>query len=194
MASYPTTTKSFTTKTDGPSSTIQAAHVNDLQDEIVAIENGLRAGLAHDVKANAGSYFFANGRSVAEGQWITPAFSAGTFTGAGAMTWTVEAADVQTFAYTLIGKTMIVAFYLGNTSVGGTPSLYLQIAIPGGFVAAKNALTLFLHNEAAVGNTVGYMQVGAGASVITLHKINGAEWLASANITHVFGTISFEVQ
>lgn len=49
-ASYPSAPKSFTTKTDGPSSTVFAAHVNDLQDEVVAIENGLITGLAHDLK------------------------------------------------------------------------------------------------------------------------------------------------
>jgi hypothetical protein len=48
-ASYPSATKSFTTKVDGPGNTIAAAHVNDLQDEVVAIENGLRTGLAHDL-------------------------------------------------------------------------------------------------------------------------------------------------
>jgi hypothetical protein len=48
-ASYPSATKSFTTKTDSPTSTIFAAHVNDLQDEVVAVENGLRTGLAHNI-------------------------------------------------------------------------------------------------------------------------------------------------
>lgn len=47
-ASYPSATKSFSTKTAGQ--TISEAHVNDLQDEVVAIEAGLRDGLAHDVK------------------------------------------------------------------------------------------------------------------------------------------------
>ncbi len=41
MAAYPGTIKSFTTKTDGPSSTIFAAHVNDLQAEVVAVETDL---------------------------------------------------------------------------------------------------------------------------------------------------------
>ena len=44
MASYPTAIKSFTTKATG--GTIQAAHVNDLQDEVTAIETDLIAGLA----------------------------------------------------------------------------------------------------------------------------------------------------
>lgn len=53
-ASYPTSTKSFTTKIDG--NTISAAHVNDAQDEIVAVETGLRDGLAHDLKFTDASY------------------------------------------------------------------------------------------------------------------------------------------
>ena len=43
MASYPTAIKSFTTKATG--NTIQAAHINDLQDEVTAIETDLIAGL-----------------------------------------------------------------------------------------------------------------------------------------------------
>lgn len=53
-ASYPTSTKSFSTKVDG--NTVSAAHVNDLQDEVVAVETGLRDGLAHDLKFTDASY------------------------------------------------------------------------------------------------------------------------------------------
>lgn len=45
-ASYPTSVKSFTTKNDGPGNTIQAAHVNDLQLEVTAVEQDLISGLA----------------------------------------------------------------------------------------------------------------------------------------------------
>jgi hypothetical protein len=44
-ASYPSSAKSFTTKNDGAGNTIQAAHVNDLQDEVMALENDLIAGV-----------------------------------------------------------------------------------------------------------------------------------------------------
>ncbi len=40
-ASYPSAVKSFSTKTDGAGQTIYAAHVNDAQDEIVAVETNL---------------------------------------------------------------------------------------------------------------------------------------------------------
>jgi len=44
-ASYPSSAKVFTTKSDGPGNTIMAAHVNDLQLEVTAIETDLLAGL-----------------------------------------------------------------------------------------------------------------------------------------------------
>lgn len=44
-ASYPTSAKTFTTKSDGAGNTIQAAHINDLQLEVTAIEQDLIAGL-----------------------------------------------------------------------------------------------------------------------------------------------------
>lgn len=43
-ASYPTSAKTFTTKSNGD--TIQPGHVNDLQDEVAAIEAGLLNGTA----------------------------------------------------------------------------------------------------------------------------------------------------
>lgn len=45
MASYPTSAKAFTTKVDGPGNTILAAHINDLQAEVAAVETDLIAGL-----------------------------------------------------------------------------------------------------------------------------------------------------
>lgn len=44
-ASYPASAKTFTTKSDGPGNTILAAHVNDLQLEVTAIETDLITGL-----------------------------------------------------------------------------------------------------------------------------------------------------
>lgn len=48
---YPTTPISFTVKNAGD--TIQPAHVNDLQTEVTAIEQGLLVGIAHNLIPNA---------------------------------------------------------------------------------------------------------------------------------------------
>lgn len=47
-ASYPTSIKSFTTKTNNVDD-VDAAHINDLQDEVVAIETALGAGKASSI-------------------------------------------------------------------------------------------------------------------------------------------------
>lgn len=47
-ASYPASVKSFSTKLAG--ATINAAHINDLQDEVVAIETALLNGFTHALK------------------------------------------------------------------------------------------------------------------------------------------------
>jgi hypothetical protein len=49
-ASYPNSVKVFTTKTTGQ--TILASHINEPQDEITAIEQGLLQGLAHALFPN----------------------------------------------------------------------------------------------------------------------------------------------
>ena len=46
MATYPGAVKTFTSKADGAGNTINASHINDLQDEVNAIEDGLLNGTA----------------------------------------------------------------------------------------------------------------------------------------------------
>lgn len=46
MASYPTSVKTFTSKSDGAGNRIFASHINDIQDEVTAIEDGLLNGTA----------------------------------------------------------------------------------------------------------------------------------------------------
>lgn len=46
-ASYPTSVKTFVSRNAGD--VIQPAHINDLQDEVNAIETGLKSGLAHSL-------------------------------------------------------------------------------------------------------------------------------------------------
>lgn len=53
MASYPGAVKTFTSKSDGAGNRIFAAHINDLQDEVTAIEDGLLNGSAPINGSNA---------------------------------------------------------------------------------------------------------------------------------------------
>lgn len=88
MASFPTGVKSFTTKQDGSGNTINAAHINDLQDEIAAIED---------------AYVNGTGRLNSSNSTLANLNVTGKSTFAGAVTWTGNStfAAIQAQASTL---------------------------------------------------------------------------------------------
>lgn len=136
--------------------------------------------------------------SALTGAWTAVAYDAANFTGRGAMTWTVDADDVQTYAYQVIGKTMIVAFEMSTTTVGGVADTELRIAIPGGKVAAKRVSALArVRDNGAPYYESGYALVVAGGTTINLRRMDGANWALSGgtpNMTSVQGEIVFEIQ
>jgi hypothetical protein len=143
--------------------------------------------------STAGKGYFERARSVAMGDWISPAYNAGDFTAGGTMTWTVQSADVYTYEYTLIGHTMILAFDIIQTSVTAPLAADLRIAIPGGFTAAKYTPQVFVYNDNGGGNTAGFAQIVPGGTYLSLYKMGLGNWSAAVNTTNVFGNISFEV-
>ena len=125
--------------------------------------------------------------------WTTPAFDVGNFTAAESMTWTVDSADVLTYAYSIVGKTMSLNFLLSTTTVGGTLSNYLILKIPGGKTIAKYFSTIIFVTDNGV-NAVGYMLGIAGTTEIRLYKdVSGVNWSASTNNTGVRGSIILEI-
>jgi hypothetical protein len=125
--------------------------------------------------------------------WITPSFDAGNFTASGSMTWTVAEADVTTFAFTVEGKRMIIVFTINTTSVGGTPSSDLRIAVPAGKLAAKEAWGVLTTLEAGT-YAPGHVLISAGGTQLRCSKVNFANWCTSTNTTAVYGSIVFEIQ
>ena len=122
--------------------------------------------------------------------WTTPSFSAGNFT-ATTGTWTVEAADVVTYAYRIIGKTMIVAFFI-QTSTTASGCTNLKIAIPASKVAQKTGLQMVHINENGT-RSVGFVQVNASGTTLDIYR---NDLVAFANVTNALltsGTIVFEI-
>lgn len=155
---------------------------------------------ARTLSLNAGGGVVAHGGALTErlrttpmGEWITVAFVAGSFT-ASAGAWTVIAANQITFAYTLVGKTITVAFRFDSTNVTAAP-LQLLVAIPGGFVAAKAMNTIFQAGDAGV-FAAGNVFVTAGGTTISFQSnAGGAGWtLTAGSNTFVRGMITFEIQ
>jgi hypothetical protein len=127
------------------------------------------------------------------GEWIDVPYSAANFS-APSGTWVVDAADVSTYQYTLIGKTIIIAFYIVNTTVTGT-NAYLRLAIPGGFLAAKEQRGNGQANDAAAATVAGLMRVTPGGAYIELYKtLAGGNWSAATNTTNFAGQFMFSIQ
>lgn len=128
-----------------------------------------------------------------QGAYIAVSYSASNFTASGSMTWTVDSADQATYAYMLTQRMLTIVFVIRSSSVGGTPSTQLKIAIPGGFSPARET-----HNPVAIlDNTTrmaGNASIGAGATAININKIDYSNWSTTTNSTDVQGEIVVEVQ
>ena len=98
MASYPTTNKTFASRSNG--SIIDASHVNDLQDEVAAIEDGILNGTArlNSSGSTVATLSVAGGSTLAGTLQVT---GGSTFTGAvkfnGGITSTVSFTSSVTF-------------------------------------------------------------------------------------------------
>lgn len=123
---------------------------------------------------------------------IAVAFDAGHFTANGSMTWTVASGDVVTFAYSQTGKTMTVWFYVQTTTVAGTLNTSLQITIPAGATGARFAVNGAYVNDNGTAS-MGFAQVSDGGTVITVVKVNVANFSAATDTTGVRASITFEI-
>jgi len=163
----------------------------------------LQIGAPSNVLANDASLSFSGNalfigsiternRSKPIGEWTAVPFNASDFIAEGGGTWTVQAADVITFAYSLVGKIIIVAFEIQTTDTSGTVST-LSIKIPGGFVPARTTRNTITTNPAA-GSNVGFVVANATYNFLRCYaNYAGGGWGASTGGTHVWGQISFEV-
>lgn len=138
-------------------------------------------------------HIYERGRTVAMGAWTSVPYNSGNFT-ASAGTWGVDNADQVTYAYTLVGKTMTLTWHIKQTDVSNAATL--RIAIPGGFLAARQASSTCraLDNGGAI--VASACEVTAGVAYVTLYAdVNSNNFsVTSSDNTYVFGTFTFEVQ
>lgn len=124
--------------------------------------------------------------------WTAVAFNAAYYTGSGSLVWTVAASNVITFAYRVAGTTMTVSVVLNTTTVSGTGTV-LQIAIPGGFKAAKTMRNACEAVDNGV-RTTARIGVTAGGAVLQIQRTDAANWTASSSNTAISAQLTFEVQ
>lgn len=130
-------------------------------------------------------------RTTPAGEWIDVAFNAADYTGSGTLVWTVQSGDITALAYTLVGKTMTVAFSIDTSSVIGT-GMTLIIPIPGGFTSART-VEVAIHILDNLVRTTGYAFVSAGTTTISFRRTNEANFAASADGTYIRGEIAFPI-
>lgn len=121
-ASYPTAVKAFTSKNTGD--VVQATHVNDLQDEVTAIENALLNGLAHVLTVSAFGVHAISKVGTGAQRFRVRNESAGTANYAavelGNDSASVRAAlEVYSSTYTSTGPTQAEGAYLYCNGAGG---------------------------------------------------------------------------
>jgi hypothetical protein len=137
---------------------------------------------------------FERGPTVALGEWQTFAYAAGNFTAGGSMTWTVDDAD-EIVTYTLVGKTMFVAFRITTSTLGGSADPQLKLTLPGGFTAnGYTQIPINIYNGGVY--SYGLAAVNAGETFIRFYKDGSAAtpWTLETNLTNLIGSICFEVQ
>lgn len=136
-------------------------------------------------------------RTVAVGEWTTPAFSAGNFAGYGALTVTVASGDVVTQEYTLIGKTMTYNVVLTTVSTGGTADVAIKVKVPGSFTINKLVRVPCIINDAGGGRAMGLAEAIAGDTFVYVYKdaTLASNWSnAATDNTAIEFSITFEVQ
>jgi len=177
----------------GPAGTDNPTHVVGPATALankIATFNGTTGKLIQDsgvgIDLNGGIY--ERGRSVAMGEWSAVPFNAADFT-ASVGTWTVEAADIITFRYTLIGKTMIVSLYIQTTAISGAPT-ELRIKIPAGYLSGSQSRIPCQMYDGTWGLGVLYV---TGSSFIGFAKSTLVAFPSGASDVRVLGQITFEI-
>lgn len=192
-ASYPTSVKSFTTKSTND--VIEAAHVNDLQDEVNAVESDI---LTNGITLTSGRIKFPATQAPSsdanslddyeEGTWV-PALAS---TGGGAATYSVQAGF-----YVKVGRRIdvwgrITTATLGTLAAGNVTITGLPLAALGTSQFFGGCSFMYF---AGLTTAMVYMAgtVAASASAITIRHLTAAasSGLTTTTVADLGGTTDF---
>jgi hypothetical protein len=132
--------------------------------------------------------------SCGAGAWVQLPYDAAMFTASGSMVWTVEPGDIGTLAFSQSGKTVDLSFNIVNTTISGTVSSELRIALPDGFAIRRPMLNLLrIANNVAGQISVGYALVTQGQSYIRVTALDGVNFPLVTNGLQISGQLTFEI-
>lgn len=134
---------------------------------------------------------FSNNEYRSPADWSDVVYSAGNFTASGSMTWTVTSGQQLTYSYILSGHVMTISFAISPSTLGGTPSNYLYIAIPAGKTAIKktaNAIAIYNNSTSQLGTVFAV----AGQSKLYITKADGSNFTLDST-TDITGQITINI-
>jgi hypothetical protein len=125
-----------------------------------------------------------------QGDWITPTFAAGNYTGSGSMTWTVAAGDRTLERFYVRGRQLTYETYLNTTTVA-VVSTDLRITLPNSYTVPSQggsgaivAAELYKDN----GGTATLGRVYVSRSILNafeITKIDLSNWTAATDTTEI---------
>lgn len=125
--------------------------------------------------------------------WTTPSFNAAHYTADGGGSWTVASGDVTTFAYSLVGKIMVISFWWSTTSVvGGVGVNVLSVVLPGSVTAAKTMGAPVTISDAGAAMETGRCYVLASGTALNFTRAAATAWSNATNNTEIYGQIVIE--
>lgn len=136
------------------------------------------------------------------GTFVPIPFSAGDFVGVAPLTWTVDAADVQTLGVSIYGRIATLYLSVVNTTTGGVAGPTLRYNIPPivtaqfGRLALAPTITMtqvdWVLSHGGT-QTIGRVNLTAGAARLDFQRTNTppANWVVGANGTNVEAIATF---
>src|SRR5262245_54658198 len=136
-------------------------------ERVVTIDRGANLRVSGDV--------YEKQRPTPMGHWINVPFNAANFEPAGQ--WVVEPGDISQYAYAIVGRTMLVAFYGGTMTIAGSPmELRLRLPVIGATGFSAFGLMFWYYDNAGGpfgGWNIGYAQSFNGDPWIRFYKNPG---------------------
>lgn len=134
---------------------------------------------------------YERGRAIAMGEWSDIAYSADSFIADGGGTWTVQAADVKTHRYAVIGDVLHFNLMVQLSSVASTPPA-LRVRLPLGFITAAGVVYNTVYQQSGVLG-VGIAQVVAGQFGIYCYTAGAVMWSNTTNATDLHLALTIPV-
>jgi hypothetical protein len=114
--------------------------------------------------------------------WTSVPFANLTFSASGSMTWSVDPGDVAYFKYVRLGKLLFIKGSIVATTIGGTPSSGLRVAVAGLTFGSNDSFGMAVVTD----NGFSTQDIGQSIARVTgnfleFKKRDSSNWVAVTN-------------